>query len=271
MILAKTLTRAYPPVPAETNPFTEQLAMLAEDQMSKLRMIASTTTMNIIKDAVAIDDQYARLRTQIAVGWPDRSGELTTDLREFRSFADELTVCDDLIFNRNTAHDCRWGAPSDAERVHSSHIGTNGCIRRAREVIFYPGMVADIKALIERCEICPEYDAANQKEALFSHAIPSRPWEKVGVDIFTFSDKNYLITVDYFSNYFEIDRLPSKIIFDIVYILKQQFARHSIPSVVFSDNSPFNSQEFRKFAELYEFEHQTSSPRYLQSNGKTET
>ena len=52
--------------------------------------------------------------------------------------------------------------------------------------------------------------------------------------------------------------------------LKKQFARHGIPSVVFSDNSPFNSQEFRKFAELYEFEHQTSSPRYPQSNGKTE-
>ena len=98
----------------------------------------------------------------------------------------------------------------------------------------------------------------------------SRPWEKVGVDIFTFSDKNYLITTDHFSNYFEIERLPSKRIFDIVYILKQQFARHGIPSIVFSNNSSINSQEFRNFAELYEFAHQTSSPRYRQSNGKTE-
>ena len=56
MILADTLSRAYPPVPAQTNPFTEQLATLAEDQMSKLRIIASTTTMNIIKNADATDD-----------------------------------------------------------------------------------------------------------------------------------------------------------------------------------------------------------------------
>ena len=97
MILANTLSRAYQLVPAETNLFTEQLATLAENQMSELRMIASTTTLNIIKDAVATEDQYVRLRTQIAVGWPDRSNDLTSDLRQFRMFADELTMCDDHI------------------------------------------------------------------------------------------------------------------------------------------------------------------------------
>jgi len=30
------------------------------------------------------------------------------------------------------------------------------------------------------------------------------------------------------------------------------------------------SHEFKKFAEMYEFDHQTSSPRYSQSNGKVE-
>jgi len=27
--------------------------------------------------------------------------------------------------------------------------------------------------------------------------IPSRPWERVGVDLFTFDNKDFLITVDY--------------------------------------------------------------------------
>ena len=40
--------------------------------------------------------------------------------------------------------------------------------------------------------------------------------------------------------------------------------------MVFSDNNPFNSQEFRNFADRYGFDHQTSSPRYAQSNGKAE-
>ncbi|XP_062588755.1 uncharacterized protein K02A2.6-like [Saccostrea cucullata] len=38
-----------------------------------------------------------------------------------------------------------------------------------------------------------------------------------------------------------------------------------------SDNGPpFNSRKFQDFAEKYEFEHRTSSPRYPQSNGKAE-
>ena len=37
--------------------------------------------------------------------------------------------------------------------------------------------------------------------------IPSRPWERIGVDLFTFNNKDFLITVDYFSNYWEIDKL----------------------------------------------------------------
>ena len=54
--------------------------------------------------------------------------------------------------------------------------------------------------------------------------------------------------------------------------LKQQFARHGIPDEVVSDNGPpYNSHEFRAFAELYHFDHTTSSPGYAQSNGKAES
>lgn len=40
-----------------------------------------------------------------------------------------------------------------------------------------------------------------------SHEPIDRPWKKVAVDIYTVDDKDYLITVDYVSNFWEIDRL----------------------------------------------------------------
>ena len=119
--------------------------------------------------------------------------------------------------------------------------------------------------MISDCPIC--VCIQHQKE--LSHESPSRIWEKVGTDIFPFRVQDYLIPVDYLSNYFEIDRLPSKKIPDVIYVLKQHFARYGVPSVVFSDGA-FACQEFRKFADSYEFEHQMSSPRYPQSNRKSE-
>jgi hypothetical protein len=44
----------------------------------------------------------------------------------------------------------------------------------------------------------------------------------------------------------------------------------SLPDVVFTDNSPFESAEFDRFAPLYEFKHVTSPPRWPQNNGRVE-
>ena len=42
-----------------------------------------------------------------------------------------------------------------------------------------------------------------------SQEVPSRPWEKITTDIVTLDDKDYLVTIDYYSNFWEVDRLPS--------------------------------------------------------------
>ena len=55
----------------------------------------------------------------------------------------------------------------------------------------------------------------------------------------------------------------------MIYCLKAQFARHGIPSLVYSDNA-FATAEFRDFATKYDFEQAFSSPRFPSSNGKSE-
>ena len=53
--------------------------------------------------------------------------------------------------------------------------------------------------------------------------------------------------------------------------LKRIFGRHRIPDILFTDNGlQFDWQEFTAFADDWQFEHITSSPRYPQSNGEVE-
>ena len=91
------------------------------------------------------------------------------------------------------------------------------------------------------------------------------------MDLFELNNRDFLINVDYYSNYFEVDRLTSKTAKEIINKTKANFARHGIPDQVFSDNGqPFSSSDFENFAAVYGFEHNTSSPNYPQSNGKVE-
>ena len=249
MFISIRLSRAFYPSVGEASELSEEVAALCDEQQrGELHMVAFPRTINLIKEAAASDDQYCQLKNQISAGWPASPAEIPADLQEYATFADELVVSNDLVFEGSRVVIPRLPRADILERMHSSHIGINGCIRRAREAVFYLGLTADIKQTVGNCETCQLYQKSTKKEPLHFHPAPSRPWEKVGIDIFEFRDQAYLITVDYLSGYFDVDRLSSKRVADNVYCLKQQFARHGLPLEVFSDNSPFNSKEFHAFA-----------------------
>ena len=52
-----------------------------------------------------------------------------------------------------------------------------------------------------------------------------RPWAKIGTDLFQFQNKDYLVTIDYFSNFFEIDYLSTTTSNTVIKKLKGHMAR----------------------------------------------
>ena len=97
------------------------------------------------------------------------------------------------------------------------------------------------------------------------------PWEKIGTDLFHFRGREYLLMIDYYSNYPEMALLTSTTATGVVKHMKSSFARHGIPGTVVSDNGPqYASQEFKQFAREYGFEHVTVNPHFPQANGKAE-
>ena len=148
-------------------------------------------------------------------------------------------------------------------KLHSSHLGVQACQRRAKEAFYWPGMYKEIVEYVSKCQVCNTYHQGQQREPTISHPVPSRPWQILAVDLLELQGQDYLVTTDYYSNFFEVDKLVSKTSKEVIDKLKPHMARHGIPDKIVSDNGPqFSSQEFKKFKDLYEFDHVTSSPTY---------
>lgn len=92
------------------------------------------------------------------------------------------------------------------------------------------------------------------------------------MDIFTLESQDYLITVDFYSDFWEVDVLPDMTTATDIKRSKVHFSRYGVPDVVSSDNGGhFCSEEFSTFAHTWEFEHTTTSPYHSQANGKVES
>ena len=50
------------------------------------------------------------------------------------------------------------------EAIHYSHLGITACLRRARDVLFWPGMSAQVKNFISKCSSCNGYCIGNLKK-----------------------------------------------------------------------------------------------------------
>lgn len=189
--------------------------------------------------------------------------DMPSDIADYHSFQEELSAQSGIVFRgkRVVIPDTLRG--DIVQRIHSSHLGIEGCLRRAIECVYWLGMNEKIETFKEKCDIFRAMDVKQQKETLWPHELPSIPWSKVGTDIFTLDKRNYLITVDYLSNFWELDYLPDTQSTTVIHKLKAHFARHGIPDVVILDNDPqYASEEFKRFSRQWEFKYMTSSPAY---------
>ena len=255
MYLADTLSRAFLKSSIQSKAEKETETIHATDFLP-----ISEPQLREIQAETSQDDTLQQLKKTIISGWPGTKKEVPTCFHPYFLVRDELSAQDGLIFRGQ-----RCGIPLSLgtkikEKLHGVHTGIQSCLRRASETVYWPGMNSDLTDLISKCDICSSYQSHQAREPFISHEVADRPWQNIGTD--------HLL--DYYSSYFEIDRLETKTAKGIAKILRKQFSLHGITNQLISDNMPFSSQEFREFAASYEFEVITSSPDYPQSNGKAE-
>ena len=157
------------------------------------------------------------------------------------------------------------------QKIHEGHQGITKCRERAHQSVWWPKIGEEIIQIVQQCAHCQKYKPTTAKEPMVPTVLLDRPWQMLGVDLLDFNGQQYMVVVDYYSRYIELVYLADTITHTVTAKLKCIFARFGIPDLLVSDNGPqFSSKEFRQFADLLGFTHQTSSPYYPQANGQSE-
>ena len=155
--------------------------------------------------------------------------------------------------------------------VHIGHLGVEKSVGRARDIMFWPLMSKQITDFVLGCTICLKYRDSNPNEPLHSHDVPDRPWQNVSSDVFTWNNQDYMVLVDSYSRYFEIDHLPNTKSITIIRKLKVHFSRLGIPEKLKTDGaSYYTSKPFQQFLRGWNISHEVSSPTHASSNGLSE-
>lgn len=264
MYLADTLSRA------PQHNVDSQDADHAEFEVMALQVI-SPRRLEELRRHTTSDSHLQKVTNYIRNGWPRHERGVPTEVKPFFSFRDELLLENDIIMKGNRAV-VPDSLQSEYLRVlHAGHPGTEATKKRARESVFWPSVNQDIETVTSTCRVCTSLKPHQQKEPLKLHTVPDLPWSIVATDIFEWKSHHYLVLVDSYSGWFEIDQLNSLTSKTVIQKLKRHFSVHGIPLELYSDNgTQYTSQALQEFAEAWDFRLVTSSPEYPQSNGLSE-
>ena len=134
----------------------------------------SEVRLKEFKEGTASYDNLQILMSTALEGWPYTRNEVPAQVKPYFQFPDEITAQNGLLFKGERLIVPAKLRKEMMERVHSSHLGIEGCLRRDREVFYWVRKNAEFKDFILKCDICNLYKPAQPREPLMPHEIPSR-------------------------------------------------------------------------------------------------
>ncbi|VDI70439.1 Hypothetical predicted protein [Mytilus galloprovincialis] len=202
MYVSDTLSRMY---------LQETVEKLVPDiEINEIQLNAhlpiSPEKYELFKKQTESDEILQQMKKINEEGWPLKKEELPEDLKMYWQFRNEITCIDNLLYKG-----LKLIIPTSLRKemlqlIHETHMGIVKCKTRAREFMYWPGMMSDIQDIVEKCETCAVNNKkTNNKEPMITSKLPDRPSSKLAADLFQYKGEHYLLTVDYYSKWPEID------------------------------------------------------------------
>ena len=151
------------------------------------------------KAETEIDHEMRLLKQFILQGWPQDKALLPDLVKPYFAIRDDSCIIGGLVFKSQRLVIPKKFRSEMIDKIHYTHLGLENCKTRAREILYWPTMNAEIKNVIQNCVPCFRYKRANVKEPMMVREIPDGPWKELGIDVFFHNNSNWLLIVDYFS------------------------------------------------------------------------
>ena len=126
-------------------------------------------------------------------------------------------------------------------------LGIVGTKKKLRSKVRWPGMEKDAEKHCKTCYGCQLVSRSSPPEPVRSTALPTGQWRDLAIDLLgpLPIGESILVFVDYYSRYYEIDTMRSKVASKVISSREEIFARHGLPKSLTSDNGPqFIATEF---------------------------
>ncbi|XP_031333837.1 uncharacterized protein K02A2.6-like [Photinus pyralis] len=141
----------------------------------------------------------------------------------------------------------------------------------ARGEVWWPNLNQDLENCINSCENCQSLQPKAVPVPYTPWSKTERVWERIHIDFLEKFNKKFLIVVDSYSRWIEIQIMHGTNSSKTIQALKHIFATFGIPEEIVSDNGPpFNGEEYKKFALSIGTKVSLTPPVHPCSNGKAE-
>ena len=130
------------------------------------------------------------------------------------------------------------GRPQVLELLHDGHPGINKMKTIARQLVWWPSIDADLTNKVQNCETCQLNQKSPAAAPLHAWEWPKNPWCRIHIDhAGPVEGKTILVIVDAHSKWIEAVPISSTSSAATIKDLRNLFATHGIPELIFSDNA----------------------------------
>uniref|UniRef100_A0A914Z7A9 RNA-directed DNA polymerase n=1 Tax=Panagrolaimus superbus TaxID=310955 RepID=A0A914Z7A9_9BILA len=167
------------------------------------------------------------------------------------------------------------------DALQGGHLGQQKTLEKLKKRVYWPSMTTDIKEIIKSCAVCQKskVNAGNRsREPLQPIEPPTRPFDRIHTDICgplpkAMDKEQYiLVTIDAFSKWLIASPMKNQTAQTVsTTFINDVITKHGCPNSVTTDcGRQFTSTIFQEMAEIFGFEHNTSTPYHQEANGEVE-